>query len=541
MLLISILFGFLFSTLMVFGLKLTEYGNIDFRALAIYLEIISAAPFFAALLCFIFYYYPMFIDKLSRFKIPPYERFTKSKYFFYDIWAFIFVFYFVTLVLYFPGVANYDAISQISIYLNGKINDVHPIASTYLFGLFTTVGLRLFNSLTGTVFLYSLFQALLASYIFAYVITNIIKFKIPLILQILIIIYYSINYIIVFAALEMGKDTIFSLFFLLLILEIVNIILIPCYQTNKKILKIIVYILITAAFRHNAVYAYAVFFPFLLLFIIQKQTPPQIQHALIITVTVFTLLAFYKGPVYKILNIKKSSDFQAASSLMFQQVARVMRYNSDALDAHIKEQIIYLIPNVDNYDPYYVDFIRVDNRVYNEKAFVELWIKLGLKFPATYINAFLDSTYICWFPDKTRDYRGKNWQININDTINRNAVEIFLKGWDEFSRLPEIPKLAGEINSNINNTRRIDLIPVFSLFTRLSIYSWILLVYLGFCILYKKYKFILPFIFISCLILTILVAPLVCLRYFWSIIFSMPIFIAVISSKDYFNATDLTA
>jgi hypothetical protein len=526
---VSLPFAFLFSVLTLFGTELSERGNISFSSVKLYLEIIIAIPFFISCISLLLHYYPVILDKLYGIALPKwYLKLSNSKYYLFFIWGFIFFWYLICLLIYFPGTMCWDASGQIRSFLDKNVYDLHPIASTYLFSLFWIVGLKLFSSYGATIFLYSLVQSLAVSFLFAYFCKKFFEYKIPVLIQFLLISFFSFNYVIGLYAIYMEKTIVFSVFFCLLIFEIYNAVNTSGFFTaNTNIIKLIILVFLSAAFRLNASYAIIVFSPFFFYGIRNIYHGAYTKKILLVIIPLI-LFGLGTGPLEKLLHVKQGVKINIIVSVPAQQLSRVARDKWEFLSDTEKEKIAYYIPKFKDYDPVLADFVRATEKT-KSKDFIMLWIKLGLKFPSVYINAFLEHTYYGWYPAQPYKYFGSAWSNHV-DFDPQGRSHFFPDASISFPQRNDFVVKGGlYVHHNI-----IQRVPVISLFTRMGIYFWGLLLFFAFCVYYKQYRLILPGLLMLIYVGTFFIGPVVSLRYAAPLLFIAPLFLAIISRKEFY-------
>ena len=77
--------------------------------------------------------------------------------------------YLAVLLAFYPGVISYDFEHEIAQFRSGTFEAAHPVFHTFLIGLFSLLGEKVFHSLTCGLFLYNLFQLLCVAALFAHV------------------------------------------------------------------------------------------------------------------------------------------------------------------------------------------------------------------------------------------------------------------------------------------------------------------------------------------------------------------------------------
>lgn len=203
-------------------------------------------------------------------------------------------------------------------------------------------------------------------------------------------------------------------------------------------------------------------------------------------------------------------------SIPLQQIARVEKNHRDELDQEIKNNIDYFfkIQNIgDVYYPEISDNVKsnLDEKNYqdNKIEFIKLWLELLVKYPKEYIEAFISNSYGYYYPEAI------NWTVGTD-----------VQG-EEYGVLRE-PKIDnGIINFMFSLSDRRD-IPIISMAFSIGAFCWTTLICFGYKIYKKEYKYILVYLPIFILWLTLIASPVFCeYRYAYPILLTLPIFVAM--------------
>ena len=137
-----------------------------------------------------------------------------------------------------------------------------------------------------------------------------------------------------------------------------------------------------------------------------------------------------------------------------------------------------------------------------------MWIKLFLKFPKEYIEAFLSNSYGYWYPQAIN--------LIIPDWYDYAEDELIQY---EKSKLIQIPMME-KINNAINQRK----IPLMSIIFSIGFTFWVILICICYTIYKKKYRHLLIYIPILALWLTTIASPVWCeYRYIYSMFTSIPL------------------
>ena len=307
------------------------------------------------------------------------------------------------LIVYLPGFVSRDAIGQITQALgDAALSNHHPIFITWLFGIFIKTGL-LFNSANLGVILYSIFQMILVSMAFSYVLKIMAKYEMNIYIRIAGLIFFALYPVNALYAITMWKDTLFSVVLMLLTLKTFEIIESPDNFFADKTSVITFTLLCVALFltRNNGLYILVLYLPVLVL-ILRKYWKKLLP---VVCICVASLILFQIS--LTVLNIKSGSIGEALS-LPLQQIARTVTDNGSQIADRDKTLIEAILPFddlPDLYDPTISDPVK-DSKIFNVTAFtadlwsyMALWVRLFFRFPLAYTEAFLAHTHGYWYPD----------------------------------------------------------------------------------------------------------------------------------------------
>lgn len=305
--------------------------------------------------------------------------------------------YFLTL---FPGVLTSDSISQFSSIINefNIISDHHPVAHTVFIGFLYKIGFFIFNNVNFATSFVSFIQMTIMITIFSYLCVWLYKKNISKNILILVIIFFSLSPIHGYYSVTMWKDVLFSGFFLLFVLNIIDIDQSKIFDTKKKI-KFIMLSLLILFFRNNALYVYIFCIPFLIYLYKDK------LYRILICLFVSLFCYFgIKGPVFNYFNIKKSSSSEYIA-IPLQQVGRMAYKNVKFTDKELDiiNELILVDDMAHLYNPMNVDCIKF-SPLYNGSVFdsnkgkyFKLWLNLVLEHPSVAIESYLNSTLGYWY------------------------------------------------------------------------------------------------------------------------------------------------
>lgn len=292
-----------------------------------------------------------------------------------------------------------------------KYTTQHPIIYTQLLGRFSDLGEALGNVSVG-LFLLALLQCILLLLVLAYTIYTMKQLGIPNWMLFITLFLFALCPIFAGYAVTLIVDVFYDTFILLLTDELAwYLFRQDCYKKSWKHPVLTAVAVLGMFFRQNGFYVVAVLILFvasreLYLIIRKKQTftcAVLILAVLIIPLGIGKINTSYLQKKY---NATKVST-RAMLSMPLQQTARYMVYHSDELSSEEKaaiQKVINYTPEefAENYNPYNFDGIKHGfSRKASKKdllAYLQVWFKLFLRHPETYINATLNQNYILFSP-----------------------------------------------------------------------------------------------------------------------------------------------
>lgn len=521
--------GFVFSAALIIGSNYYLYDEIG--GVYGFLMIAAVTPFMAIIVGSLYKAWPVWMGKLESSAAERWlvkKQCSTGKTFLIG-WAIIFVCWLPGIAAAYPGVYTIDTVFQSKWYFTGDMLAHHPVLHTYLIGWFLSLGKAVFHSYETGVFLYSLFQMLFMSAVFSYILLK-LKKKLPLVLCTAFLLLYGIlPYHAVFSF-TATKDVIFSGFFLLVVFQTAEM----ADDRNvfwKNWKKIVLYAglwLLACAFRNTGIYIFVCMIPVLLIFGREYW-----KRILLMSIAVLGIWMIYTGPVYKALDVEKGSPAEILSVPM-QQISRAMLYGEEDVTEEFQERVRTYIPDYEKYTPRVADNVKASfNRSAFEEdpaGFIRLWAELGIRYPGCYVDAFLSMNLGFWYPDmvypdpgaymphieyENAPEEGKDQYSEDGIFIERNSLlpglEKYYRDWTE-----------GGVYQKY---------PVISMLFSPGAAFWCLCLAVGYLIFIKKSGKLLSFVLLGILWLTLMVSPVVLLRYAYPLMVSIPVIAGVCCEK----------
>lgn len=431
---------------------------------------------------------------------------------------------------YYPAIMSYDFHRQINEAANGFawFWPLQPLAHTWLIWLFLQLGRALGNLEAGMACM-ALFHMLVYSLVAAYAcafLYRILKKPWAVVAAILFFGAFPFHSVLVMCT---TKDVLFATLFLLFLLLLAER---SFFGKGKRLLAMDALIVLEGCvmmqFRNNCIYAVAAFGLFWVLSAGKREK----LRALLLCIL---LVAGGKGlgmAVKAGLGTQLGTAKVEMYSVPIQQFTRVGYYHGEVLDRETRQLLDSYVPEEcwQNYHPAIADSAK---SVVAETRFpvnwdgqlaqlVGDWLRLGLRYPNEYMDAFLELTRGYWFLDD-RSYAecagyGTEERMGAIHTFNVSAMGDGTEILHE-SKFPWLEEKLQEIvcgNSYYGW-------PVVSILFKSSFYFWGLLVLTAAC-LFRRQKeqatiCLFPLIYMS----TMFLGPVAQVRYVFPLMLALPV------------------
>lgn len=414
---------------------------------------------------------------------------------------------------YYPGLLTADSCAQIAQAIGiTQLSNHHPVFHTAIISLFVNTGITILGNINTGVAIYTIFQMIMMATMFSIVIKYIGKKQVPLVVQIIALLYYMFYPINALFSITMWKDILFSGIIPIYVISVIELLFnTDEYLNNKK--NVITYIIISLLvmfLRNNGMYIVILTMPFIII-VLRKYWK---RVVLISAIIVFSYMIL-KTSLFNILNIKEGSVGEMLS-IPLQQMARVKKYHKDELDYETSSQIDQFFKCDDigeKYNPILSDPVKaeLDTEYFeqNKAEFIKLWLKLLKTYFKDYVESFISNSYGYYYPE------AKHWVANR--TMEENNMGI-----------SQEPIIDGIIVSKIDSLIERRDIPILSMFFSIGTAFWMIVICLGYKILQGEYKHIISYLIIFILWLTIVASPVFCeYRYAYPMFTTLPLYISL--------------
>lgn len=427
-LLCGMVWGFLFACALGLGSELAFYGRLlpgagsMIRRLAVPVLITPLAGGLCA---------RMMLGRLPRGAQP--ARLPMIAYA-----AVFFVCWLPLLLAYYPGMLNYDIVTEYGQHLAGRYSNIHPLLHSALMNGVISIGERMNDPTLGV-----LFMSLLQMIFFALSLGHACAFAqrrgAPRWALAALAALFALHPVFSVMSLSMTKDTLFAAAILTLSLEIFELLRDPDSFLSSKA-RCLLFVILTigaALMRNNGVFALALMFPAVLI----AAKGRRLKTAALLGAGVCAALLTLFG-LHALLKPSAMPSFQLYS-LPAQQLVRV--YNSGKLTDEERAEIeqwytsedgLVLHPHLADPAKGYLDKARLES---DGGDFLAIWKKHFPTYTTEYIEAFLLLNIGSWYPDD-RSHQTIYPDVSWNDKGYLQTQEYDLSAEGIISRcfLPDV-------------------------------------------------------------------------------------------------------
>ena len=248
---------------------------------------------------------------------------------------------------------------------------------------------------TITVLLCSIFQMIIMSFIFSYIINYV--YKKNKVLSIILLVFFSSFQLISIYSIYLTKDVLFTGFLILFSLLIYDLLINNEFTKSKKILLVISTIMVSLL-RSNGI---IIIFLSLLIFILKNKRIRYLYILLIITILTFIVQYGF----ITVFNVEKT-DFAESLGVPINQISYVVYNNRDInnKEREMIESVLSIDEIKSSYNKHYSDPIKFNKKftslqiTQNKLEYLKLYIKLFIKYPKDYIESWMNLTIGYWYP-----------------------------------------------------------------------------------------------------------------------------------------------
>ncbi len=414
----------------------------------------------------------------------------------------------------YPAIMTPDSVNQLEQVLAMiPYNNHHPWAHTMVLKALYSFGFFLTGNQNAALAFFTLFQMCFLSACVSWLIATLLKLGVKNNICYFITAFYAlVPYHAVFAV-TVWKDVMFSGSVLLFTTALARLFFFHSGQLSSRIIYILSGIMI-CLFRTNGWYAFLFSLPFLLYAFRRHLIQMLPLHLVILFIALVV-----KIPVMNAFHVVQP-DFVESICIPLQQTARVICEDKELTEEEWESihKVIDTTYIKELYAPGFADnmkeLVRAGDPGYlteHKGEYLKLWLSLGLRYPSTYIRAYIDQTIGYWYPDVA-------YTVGDIDGIIANETGVTshpLIGGSFIVKTKEILQKLG------------DMLPLYGLLFSMGAMFWTLTGCIAVVFAKKQYQRFILFLPGLAVILTLLVAAPVSseFRYAYSLAYTMPLYL----------------
>lgn len=526
---ISGILSFLFTVAMLFGTRLDAEGNVNFKDWKLWISMPILTCFFSIPLRRLW----SCMESIEKRKteVPQHMKILRLpeaivKHENLAAFLFLIICWLPVLLAVYPGFFVYDAQDEYVQVASRMFSTHHPLVHVLMLGGIICAVHKFTGSYNLGIVCYMVVQMLIVAGVFTYLINFLRKKKVSGMVRFLSVIYFALFPVIIMYVMCSTKDAIFTAALLLLLLCMLEM----CISTEKFFNStfqrafFIFNALMMALFRKNAIYAFIVMTPVLLIYF-----KKHFRKMVIMIALVFIFFFMINKTLILALHADDSEN-QEMLTMPIQQLTRTYILNKNVFEEEDIATLHEILPEeaLELYTPKSSDPVKFhfQNAAFetDKLKYAKLWAKIGLKKPFTYINAWLVNTYGFWYPDTIIDvYTGNVKFTFVYQDSSYFEYEVEQPGVRN-SKIPWLDEVYRKMSLEIFKEK----VPILSMLFSPGFLFWCYAVAFGYAVYRKKYHILLPYLMIFLVWLTMLLGPTYLVRYVLILWFALPLFAAVV-------------
>lgn len=459
---------------------------------------------------------------LSRWEsLPVGKRRLLVFLFFLIIWG-------IVLLAVWPGFFVYDAQEEFNQVAQRRFTTHHPLLHVLLLGGIISAGNKLFGSYNAGIACYMIFQMTVLALCFTWVVDFLRKKGAPLWLRVAGTLYFAFFPVIQMYVLCSAKDTLYSAAMLAVILLLVRLAeeREAFFSGKKNVAAFAGALCLMALMRHNGLYILILLIPAMAALAGRKQWMRAALAGLCALILTLGVSAGLKTVFHA-----EDSENQEMLTVPIQQLARTWTLSPEVFTEEEEEVLFSFLPReaLERYTPKLSDNVKIsfNNAAYaqDSSAFWRLWLSIGGKAPASYLNAWLLTSYGFWYPDAVLDgYQGNTVFTFTYGESSYFGYETELPG-QRHSLIPWLDALFEKMSLELFQQR----VPVVSMLFSPGFLFWVYAAGIVFLVRCGRFRQAAAFLPAGLNWLTVLLGPTSLVRYVLIFWFALPVLALVVS------------
>ncbi|HJC57256.1 MAG TPA: hypothetical protein H9700_07805 [Candidatus Eisenbergiella intestinipullorum] len=316
----------------------------------------------------------------------------------------------IVLLAVWPGFFVYDAQEEFNEVAQRRFTTHHPLLHVLLLGGMISAGNKVFGSYNAGIACYMLFQMTVLALCFAWTVDFLRKKGAPVWLRMAGTLYFACFPVIQMYVLCSAKDTLYSAAMLTVMVLLAQAAMEKeaFFEKKENLLFLGAGLCFLVLMRHNGLYILILLIPVLMVL-----AGKGARLKAMLTGLAALLLALGISAGLKTVLHAQDTENQEMLTVPIQQLARTWTLSPEVFTEDEKEMLFVFLPGeaLERYTPKLSDNVKIsfNNEAYEEDpaAFWRLWLSAGCRAPASYLNAWLLTSYGFWYPDAVLDgYEG---------------------------------------------------------------------------------------------------------------------------------------
>lgn len=528
--LIAGIFSLAFSAALVFGARLDSVENVDVKDVTLWLHLVAFTVIFTEIVLLLWRLMDGLRSRNMSFagrianKITTAIELTEAQA---DVAAFLFLLlcWLPVFLAVYPGFFVYDAQDEYIQVATRTFSTHHPLVHVLLLGGMICAVHKLTDSYNLGIACYMVFQMAAAAGVFTFLFSYLRKKGVSRMVRLVGLLWLGTFPTVVMFTLCSAKDALFTLALLLLLICLLEL---GRDEENFFASKGWRFLFVVSGmammlFRNNGFYAFLVMIPFLLI----GKKGRRRQLLLLSACAVAGCLLVNGG--LKLALHADDSEYQEILTVPIQQLARVYKYapesfskeDLDILHEVLNEEALSL------YTPRLSDPVKYR---FNNEAFAKakgryaaLWLRIGMRKPLIYLNAWWMTSYGFWYPDMVINVYGGNTVFTFTYQDNSYfGYEVELPGVRE-SKIPWLNEVYRKLSLEVWKEK----VPVLSWLFSPGAMFWLYALLFARLLNNGRYEILYPFLLIFLVWLTVLLGPTYLPRYVLFFWYALPLFLGM--------------
>lgn len=527
--LIAGILSLLFTTAMLFGVRLDAVGNVNFKDWRLWISLPVLTCLFTIMVRKLWDFLGAMDERkteLARHIRMPETSEKVAKYRNVLPFVFLLLCWLPVLLAVYPGFFVYDAQDEWVQVASRVFSTHHPLVHVLMLGGIICAVHKVTGSYNLGIACYMIVQMVIVSGGFTYLLSYMRRRGVSRTVRVISLLYFAFFPVVVMFTLCSAKDALFTVALLMLLLALLDMgsSAETFFSSGRKMLFFVLSAAAMMIFRKNGVYAFAVMVPILLIY--QKK---YLKKMALLLAAAFLSYFLVNGALTVALHAGHGEN-QEILTVPIQQLARTYKFNKEAFEPEDIEALHEVLPEeaLVLYNPKLSDPVKVrfQNEVFaaDKSKYAGLWVRIGLKKPLSYINAWLMNSYGFWYPDTVIDvYSGNTVFTFTYEDSSYFGYEVEEPGYRD-SKIPWLDEAYRKLALEISQEK----IPIYSMLYSPGGIFWCIAFVFTYVLYRRKYHIVIPYLMVLLVWLTVILGPTYLPRYVLIFWYGLPLFAAML-------------